>query len=259
MHPYRSFVAIGDSFTEGVGDELADGTVRGWADLVAYGLQAAADGPVRYANLAVRGRLLAPILGDQLPAALALGPDLLSVNGGGNDLLRPRVSVRELSEAMRRATLRIGDGGPHVLVVTGADPTARLPLGRAVRRRGDALADAARAWTADLPGVTFVDNWHDDRLRRADSWSGDRLHLGPAGHRRVAGNVLRALGIDVPEDLLRPPHGAGAPTTDGGFGYYTRHVLPWVGRRLRRRSSGDGREPKQATLGPVRALLGEDS
>ncbi|WP_308257519.1 SGNH/GDSL hydrolase family protein [Pseudonocardia lacus] len=256
MHPYRSVVSIGDSFTEGVGDELDDGTVRGWADLVAHGLQAAAEEPVLYANLAVRGKLLGPILGEQLDAALALGPDLLTVNGGGNDLLRARVGIRELSESTRRATARATAAGTHVLVVTGADPTARLPLGRAVRRRGDALADAVRAWATDLTAVTFVDNWHDDRLREADCWSGDRLHLGPAGHRRVAGNVLRALGVAVPEDLLRVPHGAGTPTSSGGPGYYARHVLPWVGRRLRGRSSGDGREPKQATLAPVRVLLG---
>ena len=33
-----SYAAIGDSFTEGMGDELPDGTPRGWADLVALGL-----------------------------------------------------------------------------------------------------------------------------------------------------------------------------------------------------------------------------
>jgi lysophospholipase L1-like esterase len=255
VHPYRSFVAIGDSFTEGVGDDLPDGTVRGWADLVAAGLQAAADAPVLYANLAVRGRLLGPILDEQLPAALALGPDLLSVNGGGNDVLRPRVSVPALSQRMRTAARRAAGSGARVLVVTGADPTARLPLGRAIRRRGDALADAVAGWAADEPGVAFVDNWHDEGLREPHCWSADRLHLAAAGHRRVAGNVLRALGLDLPDAAVQAAHGAG-PRSDGGFGYYARFVLPWVGRRLRGRSSGDGREPKQAALAPVPTVLG---
>jgi lysophospholipase L1-like esterase len=255
VHPYRSVVAIGDSFTEGVGDELPDGTARGWADLVAAGLQAATTEPVRYANLAVRGRLLGPILDEQLPAALAMAPDLLTVNGGGNDLLRPRVAVADLAERMRRAVTGAAGGPAHILVVTGADPTARLPLGRAVRRRGDALADAVRAWTADLPGVTFVDNWHDEQLRRPECWSADRLHLGAAGHRRVAGNVLRALGLDLPDAAVRVTSGAG-PAGGAGFGYYARYVLPWVGRRLRGRSSGDGRAPKQAVLAPVPSVLG---
>ncbi|MCA1943472.1 MAG: SGNH/GDSL hydrolase family protein, partial [Yonghaparkia sp.] len=34
MPPVQSYAAIGDSFTEGMGDERPDGTPRGWADLV---------------------------------------------------------------------------------------------------------------------------------------------------------------------------------------------------------------------------------
>jgi lysophospholipase L1-like esterase len=253
VHPYRSFVAIGDSFTEGVGDELPDGTVRGWADVVARGLQDAADEPVLYANLAVRGLLLAPIVGGQLAAARAQRPDLLSLNGGGNDVLRLRFTVEQLSETTRRAALRAVEDGIHVLAVTGADPSARLPLGRTVRRRGTALAEAARGWAADQPGVTFVDNWHDERLREADCWAPDRLHLNAAGHRRVAANVLRALGVDLPDTPVE--HGAGTPSSKG-LGYYTEHVLPWLGRRLRGRSSGDGRDAKRPVLTPVTAALG---
>jgi hypothetical protein len=139
-----------------------------------------------------------------------------------------------------------------VLVVTGADPTARLPLGKAIRRRGEALASAVRDWAVGHAGVTFVDNWHDERLREADCWSADRLHLGATGHRRVARNVLGALGIELPETPVE--HGAGTPVRSG-LGYYTEHVLPWVGRRLRGRSSGDGREPKLPALAPVDAAF----
>lgn len=37
---YTSFVAVGDSFTEGMSDLLPDGTYRGWADLLAARLAA---------------------------------------------------------------------------------------------------------------------------------------------------------------------------------------------------------------------------
>ena len=77
------YIAIGDSFTEGVGDEQPDGSVRGWADLVAQGLANATGQPVQYANLAIRGRLLAPIIEEQLEPALALRPTLITFNGGG--------------------------------------------------------------------------------------------------------------------------------------------------------------------------------
>lgn len=83
QNTFASNVAIGDSFTEGVGGDLPDGRVRGRADLVALGLALASTEPVIYANLAIRGRLLAPILAEQLDAAITLKPALLSINGGG--------------------------------------------------------------------------------------------------------------------------------------------------------------------------------
>lgn len=83
------FAAIGDSFTEGVGDEREDGSARGWADLVAAGLAQSLTEPVDYANVAIRGRLIAPIVEDQLEAVLALDPQptLVTFNGGGNDMM----------------------------------------------------------------------------------------------------------------------------------------------------------------------------
>ena len=85
------YVAIGDSFTEGVGDELPDGSVRGWADLVAKGWADGTGRPIEYANLAIRGKLIWPIVDEQLERALALRPTHGSFNGGGNDMLRPRL------------------------------------------------------------------------------------------------------------------------------------------------------------------------
>ncbi|MEY2847735.1 MAG: hypothetical protein RI885_400, partial [Actinomycetota bacterium] len=99
-HAFTSYVAIGDSFTEGVGDEVSGGRVRGWADLVAQGLALASSDPVTYANLAIRGRLLEPIVVEQAPAAIALRPALVSFNGGGNDMLRPRVDIARVADRL---------------------------------------------------------------------------------------------------------------------------------------------------------------
>jgi lysophospholipase L1-like esterase len=238
------YVAIGDSFTEGVGDELPDGSVRGWADLVAAGLAAEAGEPVHYANLAVRGRLLAPIVGDQLEAALALtpAPTLLSLNGGGNDMMRPGCSEDRLLELTERAVRRCREAGVPLVLLSGADPTDRLPLGPVVHRRGEALT----ARLADLAGrsdVVFVDVFHDGEMRRPAYWSPDRLHLGPAGHRRVAGLVLAALGHPVAADAVDPGP-AERTSLRVEARYYREHVLPWLLRRLQRRSSGAGRSGK---------------
>jgi len=248
---HTKFAVVGDSFAEGVGDEWPDGSPRGWADLVAGGLATgalgSADHQVTYANLAVRGKLLAPILDEQLPAALRLAPDLLSISGGNNDILRPRVSIAANAERIEAGLDAAVATGADVIFVTVADMTRHLPLGGLIRRRGDEYADHIRSWSA-RPHVTVVDNWSDPVFHDIALWAPDRLHLNTLGHQRVAANVLTALGVDVPDWEDTTTLAASASTLE----HLRVHVLPWVGRRLTGRSSGDGREPKSATLGPVR-------
>lgn len=246
--PIRSYAAIGDSYSEGLGDERPDGTPRGWADLVAAGLAHAAGGTIGYANLAIRGRLLAPILDEQLPAALALGPELLSINGGGNDILRPSVSIEAVADRLVGAAERGRAAGARVMIVSGADPTRHLPLGAVFSRRGDELALAVRHRLAGSD-VLFVDNWSDPRLPELRYWSVDRLHLNAHGHALAAANVLAALGVPVPASPVAPDAGDDLerPRTAE---YWRRYVLPWIGRRLTGRSSGDNRQAKRATLEP---------
>ncbi|CAA9293270.1 MAG: lipolytic enzyme, G-D-S-L family [uncultured Actinomycetospora sp.] len=236
------FAAIGDSFTEGVGDERADGSVRGWADHVAVGLAEAAGGPISYANLAVRGRLLGEIVTDQLDAALALrpAPTVLTLNGGGNDMLRPRTDLAHLADLTAGVVARCAAAGVRLVLISGADPSGGIPLGRVVRRRGEALT-ASIAELAAAHGVAFVDAFQDAELHRPGYWSPDRLHLGAPGHRRVAGLVLAAIldgATDADADAAPPPPDPPrSPRAE--LAYYREHVLPWVRRRARGISSGD--------------------
>lgn len=246
---YSSFIAIGDSFTEGVGDDLPDGRQRGWADFVALGLALASPEPVRYANLAIRGRKLTPILTEQLDPAIAQHPQLVSLNGGGNDIMRPRVTIASVATQLVDAADRVTASGSTMLLLSGANPSRHLPMGGLLRKRGDELAVAVRAL---LPrdGVLFVDNWADESLEDIRYWSADRLHLNALGHARVASNVLTALGVPVPaewgvEEVRSAPAGEPSRRTAD---YYRRYVLPWIGRRLTGRSSGDGRTAKIAEL-----------
>jgi len=245
------YVAIGDSFTEGLGDERPDGSVAGWADLVARGLAAGRGEPVQYANLAVRGRFLEPIVTEQLEEGLALSPEptLLTLNGGGNDLMRPGCDEHRLVELTERAVRRCAEAGVPLVLVTGSDPTRRLPMGRLVRRRGETLT-ALLDDLAERSGVVFVDVFHDVELRRPEYWAPDRLHLGPAGHRRVAGLVLAALGHTGAAHVVDP--GPAATRRVGAEArYYREHVLPWLLRRVLRRSSGAGRTGKHLHWVPV--------
>ncbi len=249
---FTSFIAIGDSFTEGVGDDLPDGRQRGWADFVALGLAQATTEPVRYANLAIRGRKLGPILSEQLEPAIAQHPQLVSLNGGGNDIMRPRVTIESVARQLIDAADRVAASGSRMMLLSGANPSRHLPMGGLLRKRGDELAVAVRDL---LPrdGVLFVDNWADESLEDLRYWSADRLHLNALGHARVASNVLTALDVPVPAewgvaDVEAAPAGAASRRTAD---YYRRYVLPWIGRRLTGRSSGDGRTAKIAELSIV--------
>jgi lysophospholipase L1-like esterase len=116
-----SLVSIGDSFTEGVGDPYPDGSgFRGWADRTAEHL---ADhlGEIRYANLAVRGKLMRQIVTDQLPPALEMAPDLVTLCAGGNDLLRPAGDPERMAKILDNTVSRLRANGSQVVLFTGVN------------------------------------------------------------------------------------------------------------------------------------------
>lgn len=252
------YVAIGDSFTEGVGDDLPDGSLRGWADLVAGVLSETwvrtDPGGERtgYANLAVRGKLLGSIIDEQLDPALNLRPDLVTFAGGGNDMLRPRTDVRSLLRLIDLATARLVDSGATLVLFTGADPCDGLPLGHRIRATGDRLAAGVRA-VVERRGALLVDLWPIEELRAPGYWASDRLHLGESGHRQVAARVLDAIGAERPAAWTAPLGTQSRPprTARAELDFYREYVGPWVRRRLTGTSSGDHRPPKRPCLAHV--------
>ncbi|GAA3021071.1 SGNH/GDSL hydrolase family protein [Microbacterium dextranolyticum] len=237
------FVAIGDSFTEGVGDELPDGAVRGWADLVAAGWAQSRGESIEYANLAIRGKLVWPIVAQQLEPALALKPTHLSFNGGGNDMLRPRTSVAHIADAFSQVLRRCDEEGVRLILLSGANPSAQLPLSRVIQRRGDLMSAAVVERMGGRGDVVQALNWPDAALSDSSYWSEDRLHMNARGHHRVAARVLDALGERVPEGWWSLPELPASARLARGE-YFREHLGPWFRRRLTGTSSGDGREPK---------------
>ena len=253
---WRSFVAMGDSFTEGMDDPYPDGTFRGWADLVAARLAVDAGPDFGYANLAIRGRLLNRVITEQLEPALAMQPDLVSFAAGGNDILRRKVDPAALIDRIDPVIGRLRDSGADVILFRFADVMARLPGGqRLVGPRAAVLNDGA-ARLAGKHGAYLIDLFADETFRNPVMWSSDRLHLSPAGHRRVAGHVLNALGVGVDEDwLLVPPAPAPTPwllARGADLRWAGQHLAPWIRRRLVGASSGDTVTAKRPMLGPIR-------
>ncbi len=267
---WRRYVALGDSFTEGLCDPAGGGghPWRGWADRLAETLAAqaraaegrAAEAPddaapafgFTYANLAVRGRLLPQIVADQVPAAIEMGPDLVSLIGGGNDVLRPGVDVDAICDLLEAAVARLRAAGADVLVSTAYDPRLS-PLVR--RTRGRAGAFTANVWSlARRQQAMVLDLWGMAALQDPRMWAPDRIHLTAEGHRRVALQAWEVLGLGArdwaaPLPALPPRGRAQAAREDAAW--VREHVVPWVGRRVRGRSSGDGLAPKRPLPEPV--------
>ena len=248
--PFTSYVALGDSFTEGVGDPdpTRPNGVRGWADRVAEVL-VAQHPEFRYANLAIRGRKMTAVLDEQVEPALGMRPDLVSMYAGGNDILRPKVDIDGIVAPYADAARRLHDGGAHLVLFTGFD-LGWAPIFGHLRGRVAVYNELVRE-VADEVGATLVDFWRMREYRDPRMWDVDRIHMSSLGHRHMAVAVLDAL--EVPHDLSLDPLPELPPISArerraADRAWATSHAVPWVQRRLTGRSSGDGLGPRFPAL-----------
>ncbi|HWI31139.1 MAG TPA: glycosyltransferase [Microbacterium sp.] len=262
----RRFVALGDSLTEGLcdGSRMPDGAYRGWADRLAELLAHAnpSGRPLRYANLAVRSRRVVDVVTDQIPRALELRADLVSVLIGANDLVRfgadPEAIAARLAEGIR--TLRAA--GVEVLLVTPFLPRRRAA--RVLARRFALFSAALRALARET-GCLLLDLEAVPEISDPSLWAADLVHINSGGHRYVAYEAAALLGVPHAGALGRLEGALHAEEADeveppiSRARWVTHHAVPWALRRLRGRTAGDGLLPKHddlVTIGgttPVRA------
>lgn len=247
LHPWSRYVAIGDSFTEGIGDPEPDspGGHRGWADRVAENLAERTEG-FAYANLAIRGRLLQQIADEQVPAALELRPDLISISGGGNDIIRPGTDPDEVATRFEAAIERLRSNGATVVMFNGPD-IGMTPVLRRMRGKV-AIYNENLRYIAAKHDAIVADMWALRELQDPRMWAPDRLHFSPLGHHTIARAVLDALA--VPHDLApyapEPmPGRTWQQARVDDMGWAREYLVPWVVRRIRHQSSGDAVTPKR--------------
>jgi phosphatidylinositol alpha 1,6-mannosyltransferase len=228
------------------------GEFRGWADRLAMllALAAPATDPVAYANVAVRSRKVVDAVGEQLPTATRLGADLVTVLIGANDLVAPRADVAGLSATLGEAVGRVRAAGADVLLVTPFMP--RRPASRLFDARFAAFADRLRE-VAEERGVMLLDVRAVPELADPAMWAEDRVHLNSAGHRALAYEAARVLGVrDAIElgALEQSVHDdeEAADRDLRNSEWLIRHAAPWLMRRVRGRTAGDGRSPKHDAL-----------
>ncbi|MGW8889328.1 SGNH/GDSL hydrolase family protein [Streptomyces sp. NPDC055749] len=232
--PAIRFVALGDSFTEGVGDPVPGGR-RGWAALLAEGLDDGVRG-VEFRNLAVSGALSGDVRDSQAAAAAAFRPDVASVVVGVNDTLRRSFDLTSLARRLDEVCGLLAAGGAVLLTACLPDPGSVLglptPLARPLARRQRAVNAVVHALSARYDAVHLhaADrSWVENR----SLWSADRLHPGERGHRRVAAGFHRllderglALGAPPGIEPRQPP-----PTRAAAALWLATEGTGWVARR----------------------------
>jgi lysophospholipase L1-like esterase len=251
---YKVYIAIGDSTTEGLFDPDGQGGNRGWADRLAEHIARQNPG-LLYANLAIRGRLTRQIRDEQLEPALAMSPDLVSVVSGMNDILRPSVDLPQVAADIDAMFSACRSAGAEVITCTFGDPVPINPWARLLRKRMHALNSAIRA-SAERHGVVLVDFASVPVVSDPRFWCEDRLHANTEGHTRIAAAMAEALGIALDgsrwdEPLPLMARRARREAVAAEVAWARQHLFPWVGRRLRGASSGDGVFAKRPDLLPV--------
>lgn len=183
------YVALGDSASCGAG---TDGATP-WPALLATRLGR----EVRHTNLSRAGATAEEVERHQLAEGLALGPDLISLICGANDLLASgRPDVAAYTRCFARMLERIAAEAPTSHVFTATYP--ELPRFAALHERSaarlrralEALNDATRTVAAEHDVLCL--DWAAAALTRAD-FAADGLHPRPHLQRRMATDALGAL------------------------------------------------------------------
>jgi lysophospholipase L1-like esterase len=251
---FERYVAIGDSTSEGMDDPDGQGGYRGWANRLAERISRE-QGGLLYANLAVRGRTTRQIREEQLERALALRPDLSTVVAGTNDLLRRRFDGESVGAELERMQGSLVAQGATVLTFTLPDLGPVMPFARLLGVRTETLNAVIRRACART-GAILVDLAQHAVTSDPRLWSDDRLHANSLGHARIAEALawhLSLPGADLSWSAAIP--GRQRSTASGmiaaELAWARRHLLPWLWRHARGRSSGDGRSAKRPELLPI--------
>ena len=247
---YTRLITCGDSFTEGMTDEVVNGLYTGWADRVADVM--AQESPVfTYANFAIRGKLVAQVVQEQIPIAMqyVTGAETVFVfHAGANDVLRPNYKAELVLPLYTDAVRKIAASGATVLLFTVLEKTAGK--GRTAKLWATRFAEfnSNVRGIAKEVGALVADANEDGFLSDRRFLAKDRLHLNPAGHDRVAQSVLQKLGLPYSPTWRTPPPTAPTPAflirTFQDFRWLITFLTPWLWRRARGKSSGDGRIAK---------------
>jgi len=250
---FTRYIALGDSMTEGMCDELVNGEYRGWADRIADVMAQQTSG-FTYMNLAVRGKLLQQVIDNQIPkiSPFVEGKQtLVSFHAGANDVIRPNYNPAITLPLYLEAAKKVAASGCTLMLFTVMEkPTSDGRTGKIWEARFHEFNKIVRH-TAELTGAVLIDWNVAPFLSDIRFLADDRLHLNSDGHYRVSQAVLEKFGLPC-DPKWKIPLADAQPIPfikkiSSNTKWIITFVIPWIWRRARGKSSGDGRTPKHST------------
>lgn len=240
---FRRYVAIGDSLTEGLGDDRFhwDRRHAGWADRLAaivHESNRRQGENLSYANLAVRSRKLEHVMSTQLDHALALSPDLVTVMAGGNNLWRNDIDWTSLRRVYRDGLSRLRDSGATVLVANSINPV-HVRAFASGRGRAARMTEMIEGVAAEM-NCGVIDLFRLSLLHDVRSWARDRVHFGHGAHSLVANHAAELLGLR--DRILMPENEMLAHarhTASDWLKWLANDVTPFFTRVARGTTAGD--------------------
>ena len=199
MVSWANYVALGDSLTAGRDDHGPGGARIGWAWRLAGILSTRTTVPCALTNLAFDGASVGMVLEHQLPPVARIGPDLVSVTVGMNDIRDPDFSQERFAAGLGVLLDGLAATGATMLTCTLPDIAAimSLPAGltEVARQRMRQASDVIREQAARR-GAVCLDAWAIPGAADPELFGPDRIHPNGRGHQLMA---------DAFTALLLPP------------------------------------------------------
>ncbi|MEC0093493.1 SGNH/GDSL hydrolase family protein [Paenibacillus macquariensis] len=191
---WKHFVALGDSFTEGIGDTVEGAELKSWVDRFAH----LHTPELQYTNLAKRGLVTHEVRLKQLEQALALQPDLVSLIAGANDILKGRWNRDEYKTDMELMINRLHKSGADIIIANLPDFTVRLPLPVEQQHVVKAQLIEANEIIQSLSNeykLYHIDCWNHPMAKDNTLWSKDLIHPNSRGYRVIAETIFNHVSV----------------------------------------------------------------
>lgn len=256
--PFGSYVAIGDSLSEGLGDFTFHNTrnYNGWTDRLAglLAMEAQAEGrEFQFANLSLRGSNIKKIMSGQLTRALEINAELVTVMAGSNDLNAKPEKLPELADTYRRGVQKLLENGSDVIIANTINPL-HLKVFKPLRHRAERMSEIITGIGAEFQ-IPVLDLFGIQHFSDLCYWADDMVHFSGHGHVKVANEAAKLLNLKYRfreaehHERLAPARGFSET-----LAWVCRDVIPFTHRKLKGVTSGDGLSPKSDRLEPFRPI-----